>query len=114
MLRSGREGLGVGVANTLVDSANTDTSSHADVDVASVSPAGTPRVTDDVVVRRSRGNVADDDDSVVGGSTTATSSVSGNNSRLIRLEGLRAGVDTDSIGLDLDSRHHVSGAGPVS
>jgi len=106
--RSG--GLGVGVSNTLVDSADTSSSSHADVDVAGISPARTPRVTDDVVVGRSRGHVADDDDGMVGGSTA---SVASNNSRLVRLEDGGAGVDTDSVRLYVDSSHDVSRASPA-
>jgi len=105
------EGLGVGVSNTLVDSADTGSGSHTDVDVAVVSPVRTPRVTYDVVVGRGRGDVSDDDDSVVSGSTARSSS---NNSGRVRLEDGGAGVDRDSVGLDVDGSHDVSRASPAS
>ena len=65
----------------MVDTADTDASSHTDVEVTVLSPARAPRVTDDVVVGRSRGHVAYDDDGVVGGSTASARSVGGDDSR---------------------------------
>ncbi len=72
-------------------------------DVAIVTPAGSPRVTDDEVRVGAGGVVTGGNDGMVsrGGATSCLE-----DSRFVGLEFVARGVDSNSDGLSINSRHH--------
>ena len=85
-----------GVVDNLVDTADTSTISHADLDVTFVTPDGVPGVTDDIVALISLITVTNSDDGVVnlGGAVVGGSE----DTALVGLEDLGLGVDGDTDG----------------
>jgi len=62
---SGGPDLSLGIGNELVDTADSFTSSSADQDVTISAPAGSPRVSNDIVRRRTCGVVSNSGDGMV-------------------------------------------------
>merc|ERR1719469_1717390 len=89
-------GDGVGVDGLQLDSADTGTGLNAELDVASITPGGAPRVLHEEVIGAVFGAVTNSEDTVVeGGSTVSASEDTG----LVMLEHDFVGFDGDGDGL---------------
>ena len=74
----------------LLDTANTFARFDTDLDVSSISPGGTPRVLDKVVILASFSAESDSENTVIKLGTTSGSS---DDSSLVRLEGSLVSLD---------------------
>ena len=79
----------------LLDSADTGTGLNSDLDVSGGSPGGAPRVLDEVVRGTVLGSISDGEDTVI---ELGSASGSGEDSRLVRLEGDFVGLNGNGDG----------------
>jgi len=80
----------VGLNRLLLDTANTVAGFDTDLDVSSISPGGTPRVLDEVVILASFSAESDGENTMIKLGTTSGSS---DDSSLVRLEGGLVSLD---------------------
>jgi hypothetical protein len=92
-----------------LDTTDTSSGGDTDLDVSLVSPAGTPRVLDEVIIFSRFGSISDGEDTVIEVSSTSSS---GEDTSLVHLEGSL--VSFDSNGSRSNSDGGLKGGGVVS
>ena len=96
--------VGLGEEGVHLDTADTVTLDHAELDVSLVSPGGSPRVLDEPVVATVLGTVADGEDGVI---EVGSASDVVHDTSLVELEAGHVGLDGNSGGLEGKSGLHL-------